>query len=715
MNESDASNRPNDILLDGINPICISIYPDFDKETFILIDQVEATEFGESPYQLQEGCGYEYGISSGFNLREIPGVIMNSKHGGSHGGRITPGNFTGTIPVEIIDEIGTTIRKFSFEVRSIKSTYRQDYRVMLEDIAEKCTDLLMQHSSPAVQSYEPKPLEDPRTLYQRFSFVKSIVDSDEFSEAIQRILAAPVTRWLEAEKSKSIRNLGKVDNAVIRQIASGNNRIPLPEKHPLKRVLNTIPDRVTVISKIDTTDNVENQFVKHVLTEFSGFCSEVRDKFTIGTREYLEARHLEEILNNYLDHPLFKGMTKPFTLPLNNPVLQRKEGYREILRVWLLFDLAAKLIWHGGDEVYQAGKRDVAKLYEYWLFFKLLDLLGTIFKIEPAELEKLIVETNDGLGLTLKSGTYFPLEGVYDNGKRKLNIKFSYNRTFSGGQEYPKAGSWMQNMRPDYTLTIWPFGFSESDAEIQELIVHLHFDAKYKIDKLDEIFGVGTISNDDDEAETGKQKKAGYKREDILKMHAYKDAIRRTAGAYVLYPGEKSENREGFHEIIPGLGAFTVRPSKTDDGTKELRTFIEEVVNHFINRATQHERVSYHIYDVYKGKPGHAIRESIPEEFGGVRVFPPEETSVIVGFCTDEQYKWIVRNKLYNFRMNTRRGSLRLNPLVAGASYILVHRQGSNITNDLWRITKDGPRVFSAEEMNNLGYYHVTTAFLSCI
>ena len=30
------------------------------------------------------------------------------------------------------------------------------------------------------------------------------------------------------------------------------------------------------------------------------------------------------------------------------------------------------------------------------------------------------------------------------------------------------------------------------------------------------------------------------RREDLLKMHAYRDAIRRTAGAYVLFPGNES-------------------------------------------------------------------------------------------------------------------------------------------------------------------------------
>ena len=47
-------------------------------------------------------------------------------------------------------------------------------------------------------------------------------------------------------------------------------------------------------------------------------------------------------------------------------------------------------------------------------------------------------------------------------------------------------------------------------------------------------------------------------------MHAYRDAVRRTAGAYVLYPGKPGDGQKfaGFHEVLPGLGAFAIRPDK---------------------------------------------------------------------------------------------------------------------------------------------------------
>ena len=68
------------------------------------------------------------------------------------------------------------------------------------------------------------------------------------------------------------------------------------------------------------------------------------------------------------------------------------------------------------------------------------------------------------------------------------------------------------------------------------------------------------------------RKKGTYKKADLLKMHTYKDAIRRTAGAYILYPGTEGQyTRSGFHELIPGLGAFSIRPSKANSGAEELK------------------------------------------------------------------------------------------------------------------------------------------------
>lgn len=54
---------------------------------------------------------------------------------------------------------------------------------------------------------------------------------------------------------------------------------------------------------------------------------------------------------------MFRNISEINVLPLNSPILQRKEGYREIFQKWLMFDMAARLTWQGGEDVYGAGKR----------------------------------------------------------------------------------------------------------------------------------------------------------------------------------------------------------------------------------------------------------------------------------------------------------------------------------------------------------------------
>src|SRR5690625_4433880 len=162
-------------------------------------------------------------------------------------------------------------------------------------------------------------------------------------------------------------------------------------------------------------------------------------------------------------------------------------------------------------------------------------------------------------------------------------------------------------------------------------------------------------------------------------MHAYKDAIRRTGGAYFLYPGDQSVNRKGFHEIIPGLGAFPVRPSKLNNGIGELKSFILEITEHFINRTTQREKMAFRKFSIYKSPPdaNTEFKESLPEPFGENRALLPDNTFVLVGYYnSEEQYQWIQKNGLYNFRIGSGTGSLILDKDTVNAKYLLLHTSG---------------------------------------
>ena len=666
----------------------------------------------EAEIQLMEGGSYE------FELKQIGGPFENYSLVAAGGiiepfsratqfGHIKPGNYVGTLTVDLLRDT-TKIGEVAFEIRSYKSSYREDYRHMLSYITEQCAEIVLQHSSPVTQNLTYNYDGDAQTLYQRFAFVRSVIESDEFDESMHRILNMPVNGWQERIESLNTVRGGRMDSSAVREFAKGINRLELPHLHPWRSVgIKSVPVSVPRRKRYETVDTPENRFVLFVLNSLQQFCADIgqRLKKKGSLREAKHATAAVEKLEGWLSHAMFKEVGIPTRIPLNSPVLQRKEGYREILRAWLMFDLAAKLIWKAGDDIYSAGKKDVAKLYEYWVFFKLLDVLSKKFKLKHKSIKELIRETDDGLSLNLIEGQHSAIEGKYERRSRNLNVKFSFNRTFSGRRNYPNGGSWTKQMRPDYTLSLWPVGMSDKEAEEAELITHVHFDAKYKIDKVKQWFESDGNKEEKEETSIG-----SFKREDLLKMHAYKDAIRRTGGAYVLYPGQESWTRSGFREVIPGLGAFPLKPSMINDGSKHLVEFIDKVIAHMLNRATQRENASYHIYRIHKDEPSSVLNEPIPEFNKEVRLEPADETTVIIGYCKSEvQTNWINSKGLYNARTGTSMGSIELGPKVTGAKYLLLHSKDRLVTSQLYRIepfrlNHIGPRIYSKSQLLGLNY-----------
>lgn len=701
-------------IIGNFGEIKLCIYPALGSS--MLFEEEDAVDYGESRWQLQEGCSYEYELVSD-NKRTYQFMtedeIVRFSHSPRHpnAGTLKTGIYVGSLSLAIRDtELDCEIAKVNIEIKSVKAEYRTDYRKMLEDITAYYTDLVLMQGSPVTQKLEIDNDTPQQTLYQRYAFVRSIVESSAFQEAINKIVASPVRKWEETIVERDVSNVKRLSRRNMHQIASSRDRIPVynGDEIGLPHGLNSVPRTLTVAYKRDTLDNQENQFVKFVLRSFSSFCSELRGKKNANDRLKAEIDKTMDVLNGHLSTLFFKQVSMPSQLNLNSPVLQRKEGYREILQAWLMFDLAAKLSWKGGDNVYEAGKRNVAVLYEYWVFFKLLEVISRVFDIDPVSVNKLVKTDADRINLEIQQGKMTMIEGLYDAGSRKFNVRFYYNRTFAHtreDEELDKSGSWTMNMRPDYTLSIWPGEISIDQAEREDLIVHIHFDAKYRVNKID--LGVDDSMNDEQMSEAllkekKEQEEGIYKRADLLKMHAYKDAIRRTSGAYILYPGTVQRRLKGFHEIIPGLGAFCLTPSNYDEELITLQVFLLKIVEHMLDRTSQRERMSYYINNVYN-TPSKSVREEMPEPAGDNRDFLPDETWVVLGYVkNDKQLEWIRKTGLYNFRTGTQNGSIRLSRNLVSCRYLLLHAHGESI--QFVRLADEGPRVFRRSDLLRMGY-----------
>jgi len=277
-------------------------------------------------------------------------------------------------------------------------------------------------------------------------------------------------------------------------------------------------------------------------------------------------------------------------------------------------------------------------------------------------------------------------------------------------------------VQPDYTISIWPAEFEKDEAEKCEALVHIHFDAKYRVENLDALFGKKEEEDENisDRSESVAAKPTAAEYSDLLKMHAYRDAIRRTAGAYVLYPGNDGDDKRfeefdhrGFHEVLPGLGAFAIRP-KADgsaDGLPSLSKFLDEVIKHLSNRTTSRERSTYHLAESYAVEEapvpyGDLVLNELDEFSATRRALPPAEHHIVVAWYNDsEQLKWTEETGKVLVRLGDRPGTWHVPPEFASARHVLLHTR-NDVRPGLLRLKDGYPgyKIFSAQDVLDLGY-----------
>lgn len=285
-------------------------------------------------------------------------------------------------------------------------------------------------------------------------------------------------------------------------------------------------------------------------------------------------------------------------LPLNNPTLLRRAGYKDVLKGWGLLRWSTSIRWDGIKD-FSGNNRNVAQLYEYWCYLKVAEVLSRKLEMReawvPGVPDSVWSEDDGGIKVSLRKGTpsrrYFVSRDAQIG--QRIVVGLYYNSRFSSRYTGPgeknrwsEQSSYALEFQPDITLSIFCVpehrGASgnlledEKRSERDGTIRHLHFDAKYRLD----FTGVP-----EDGAET-----ATFKSEDLEKMLAYNEAIRRTCGAFVLYPGtevaqiyslKKDKKRSVFfryEEVIPGVGAFALRPTTDERGSTNLECFLRDVM-----------------------------------------------------------------------------------------------------------------------------------------
>jgi predicted component of viral defense system (DUF524 family) len=547
----------------------------------VVLDPLDAAEQNAPAVQLFEEQVYEFeykSVIAGSALRVVSPLVPSKVSGhGRQQGTIETGSFVGTIQLEVEGSQGQLLSRQHLEARSSKIDYLTDFRTMLDDIARQSIDLLLSHRSTFMASLTTDSFESNVSPQQRLFFIRSIISEPAFKRALNQVVRFPHNR-LEA-KSESMRfsRTAAPGRTLLIQMLTRPNRIPIPDGHPLKQSVASIPREIQGTRKYETFDTSENRFVKHALNVFERSCKQIENALLLQKRvdNSLLLKDLFDIkafLHQSLDEDLFKDVGTLAYIPLGSPVLQRKQGYKNVLEAWNRFNSALKLSWNEADMQFFGGQKNVALLYEYWCFLQTFDVFCDLATISEDSLKELLEPTADGFTFNLKKGKTSAVWGILNGPNGQLNAKLTYQPHFRPSLDNSANSTWSKNMQPDMTLSFFPSTFPANDAREASAadwdeLRYYHLDAKYKI----RLPSTPVTERVYDEH-------SSYKFDDIDKMHAYNDAINHSIGAVILYPGATSQIFN--HPSGKGqVGAVAMSPAASQAGKLELLSFLKDALS----------------------------------------------------------------------------------------------------------------------------------------
>ena len=593
-------------------------------------------------------------------------------------GRLRPGESVGLVEVQATTADGSVFAG-KFDVRSAKFSDEQAFGSMLADLASLSVEALHQGFAPSAGQFGSTSGPSPRLLYQQFAVLNALLTSSDMRWAIAQVLARPQRGW---ETDPEPRQPGRP--------LRGSSRLSTQLSRPGPRVLTpggplgSLPSQVLVQRTRETLDTLPNRYVRFVLERWRALSATVVGNASVlggaaMRRGVSEAQRVVDQLDEWLGHPLFREVEPLSIYPGDNQVLRRREGYRQIFAASALVEGSLGLELDMEDP-FLVSRRSIATLYEYWTFVRLAGAVAAACR-HPGPQFELFKPSVSGMSLVLRANasTRLKFKALVDGDE--LLVDLFFNNEF-------RRDSWTRPMRPDASLLVRRPGDRE---------VWLHFDAKYKVD-WQRPFDTGDVSEEEDAERSGTSK-----RTDLLKMHAYRDAIKDSAGSYVMFPGsETTEFSLNDVEFLPGLGAFPLRPDRADEDVAALERFISRVLRHVAGAGTRHRRATFWTAKAYT-EAGTDVTAALPP----TGELPPADTSVLLGYVrSDEQWAWIRHTGLYNVRSGDRPGAVVSGSPALDAPLLLLYgREGGELKIELCGRVGSWEGV-TGEAIRRLGYPH---------
>lgn len=435
----------------------------------------------------------------------------------------------------------------------------ENYAWMLEDMTRRAAALPFSATAASSLPYGRTDVNAPDVLYHTFVWLRHALLEREDAPllgALRAIVGDPHRRMAREERRVPTERATRLTARGLSEVVEG--RLPLVRVARGRGLVggDYFPAEVTESVARSTVDTAENRFVLAFL-ESCGFLVEGMQRGTEGIDRRLARRlkddctEMEGQLASIRQHRMWENVGRMHTFPGSSPVLQRRSAYREVLHHHMMMRMASQALPLDEAEVVRLLEvRDIAKLYEVWTAFVVMDAV-TRFKGPPMRATRW---RDDHLGTQVAGG----LLARWADG-----TEVAYNASYSPGSGF-HGRSWSLNLRPDVALWV-PAGPSQG----------LHFfDAKFKRKPI--------------EAEDDAESEAQAQSADLHKMHTYRDAIAVCRSAWVLYPGTTQRAwcpPASGGEGVLGIGEIPLVPGEAPTA---LQCLVERILGEAPTIGTDH-------------------------------------------------------------------------------------------------------------------------------
>ncbi|MCA9688119.1 MAG: DUF2357 domain-containing protein [Myxococcales bacterium] len=400
-----------------------------------------------------------------------------------------------------------------------------EFDAMLAEITRRMTLLPFSAGSQAGRDYERSSSADHSVLYHKLVYLRHILSDtapaeDQLIPALRLVLEHPHRRFERVAVWSPLGAVQRVEPRALLGMVTPQAmlaRAPAGRAPSLANALRGhLPERVEETRVQQTVDVPENQFVKAFLGQSLALLERIRGLQAahgdghFARRLRADCDMIERKLAPLRRHAMWDEVSEMRRIPVESQVLQRRRGYREILRHFVQMRLTARLPLRPESARNLLEIKSIAELYEIWTFLEVARQIEVALGRPPIGADD--IEIGD-LKAQLGRGLRVRWEG---------GVELFYNLCYSpaGATNH----SYSLRLRPDIVLRL-PTGPSAGD--------HL-FDAKFKVRHIDSAV---KAAEDDDESEEIDVRRGVFKRVDLHKMHTYRDAIARARTVWILYPG----------------------------------------------------------------------------------------------------------------------------------------------------------------------------------